>query len=86
MYKLLKSGVQRLADGACIPPTMDNRDWVEYQQWLKAGNTPLLADPAPLVISQPTVTDVIAALTSKGILTQSDVTAAMTSAKTGASP
>ena len=50
MYQLLKTGVRRLADEACIPPTMDNRDWVEYQQWLADGNTPLPADPAPVPI------------------------------------
>ena len=50
MYQLLKSGVKRLVDSACIPPTMDNRDWVEYQKWLAAGNTPQPADPDPVPI------------------------------------
>ena len=47
-YKLLKSGVQRLNDGASIPPTLDNIDWVEYQKWLALGNTPVSADPDPV--------------------------------------
>lgn len=43
-YKLLASGgVQRLADGACIPEDERNADWRAYQDWLAAGNTP---DPA----------------------------------------
>lgn len=47
-YKLLKHGVQRLADGACIPPSMDNVDWQRYQEWLALGNTPEAADPDPV--------------------------------------
>ena len=47
-YKLLKSGVKRLADNACIPPDPRNTDWVEYQKWLAAGNTPEPADPDPI--------------------------------------
>ena len=51
-YKLLKSGVLRLADNASIPPTMDNLDWVAYQKWLSVPNTPQPADPEPAPVDQ----------------------------------
>ena len=49
MYKLSISEqsqqfVIRTTDGACIPFDPDNTDFVEYQKWLDAGNTPLPAD------------------------------------------
>jgi len=34
----------RTTDGAFIPNTPLNRDWIEYQEWLAAGGVP---DPAP---------------------------------------
>ena len=36
--------VIRTTDGACIPFDPDNQDFVEYQKWLDAGNTPIPAD------------------------------------------
>lgn len=47
MYKLLKFGVRRIADDACIPEAAANSDWKRYQEWLAAGNTPEPADPEP---------------------------------------
>ena len=61
-YKIFKQGVQRIADGANIPPSNDNMDWREYQKWLFTGNTPLPADIDPVVVPQPTLQDVIAVL------------------------
>lgn len=39
----ISEGVIRLADGACIPESLDNKDWSEYLEWVAKGNTP---DPA----------------------------------------
>lgn len=46
-YKLhpLGVGVYRKSDGAFVPNNPDNKDWVTYQAWLAAGNTPDPADP-----------------------------------------
>ena len=41
--------VIRTVDGACIPNSMDNRDWVEYQEWLEAGGVPdQYVEPEPV--------------------------------------
>jgi len=46
-YKLAEDGVIR-SDGASIPATEENKDWVAYQEWLAAGNTPIpLDEPIP---------------------------------------
>lgn len=47
-YKILASGgVQRLADGACIPEDERNADWNAYQDWLSKGNVPSPASKPP---------------------------------------
>jgi hypothetical protein len=49
-YRLASSGVIRTGDGASIPNDPGNRDWIAYQVWLAAGNTP---DPyVPRVLPQ----------------------------------
>ena len=40
MYKLTKSGVQRLSDMAFIPEAEGNTDWQEYKKWKEAGFVP----------------------------------------------
>lgn len=67
-YKLLKVGVLRLIDGATIPPTTDNLDWVEYQKWLAAGNTPTPADPDPVPIDYSNLDNLEKTLKAIGLL------------------
>ena len=44
-YRLTTYGtIERLSDGAFIPPDPGNRDFATYTAWLEAGNTP---EPAP---------------------------------------
>lgn len=52
MYKLYKPEfgqecVIRLSDNASIPFDPDNTDFLEYQKWLAAGNTPEPSDELP---------------------------------------
>jgi hypothetical protein len=45
-YQLTSSNcVIRLADDACIPPSLDNTDYQEYLAWVAEGNEPLAAEP-----------------------------------------
>lgn len=53
MYRLLKSGVLRKSDSACIPFADGNRDYEEYKAWLAEGNTPDPEDvPDPKIAIQ----------------------------------
>ena len=45
-YKITEEGVLR-SDGAGIPNSPLNRDWVQYLEWVKAGGVPIERD-APM--------------------------------------
>lgn len=47
-YKLQENGVLDTETGGNIPDSMDNRHWVEYQEWLTDDNTP---DPADVYVA-----------------------------------
>jgi hypothetical protein len=50
MYKLTQyDSIKRLSDNASIPNDPANRDYVEYQKWLKDGNKPSPADVVEIV-------------------------------------
>ena len=59
MYRIVSlpdgDGVQRISDGAVIPPDTANADWRAYQAWLSSGNTPdpyeAPAAPVPASVS-----------------------------------
>jgi len=47
-YELTEGTIIKRSDGAFIPNDPANRDYAEYQEWLKAGNTPTpYTPPAP---------------------------------------
>lgn len=39
-YQLLETGVYDTERGASIPNSLENKDWVDYQQWLTDGGVP----------------------------------------------
>jgi len=42
--------IRRIEDGAFIPTDPENRDFKDYQAWVKQGNLPIVPDP--IVIDQ----------------------------------
>lgn len=51
MYRLTANGfIERIADGAVIPPAVGNTDYLEYQAWVAQGNVaePYVPPPAPV--------------------------------------
>jgi hypothetical protein len=44
MYQKNKTHIKRLIDGAIIPFSEENRDYVDYIKWVAKGNTPLPED------------------------------------------
>ena len=69
-------GVVRTADNAYIPDNNLNADWVEYQEWLAAGNTP---EPRERIVPKhPTgpatmEENAVALMYAKGIITLAEV-------------
>ena len=53
-YKLLKDGVKDVENHRYIPNSMENRHWVEYQEWLKEGNIPeeMITPAEQLIINE----------------------------------
>jgi len=59
-YRLQELGVYDTENNRAIPDSVQNVQWIEYQQWLTDGNTP---DPIPID----------APPTAEGLLKASDV-------------
>lgn len=68
MYKIAPNGVVRLHDGAVIPASNDNADWLSYLAWLDQGNEPQEADNTVQVPSEVTMRQARLALHQAGFL------------------
>lgn len=68
MYKIAPNGVVRLHDGAVIPASNDNTDWLSYLAWLDQGNEPQEADNTVQVPSEVTMRQARLALHQAGFL------------------
>ena len=68
------TSVRRDSDNAMIPNDPANLDWVAYQTWLGAGNTPSLAPSAPEQVPSCQLWQLQAVLTAaQGVLVQNAV-------------
>lgn len=77
-YKLTETTtVLRTADQVWIPDDPDNRDRIEYEKWLAAGNTP---DPAPPLPPLPPAAKDANARLDAGIAAAYDVAVAVKAA------
>jgi len=74
-YKLTNFGVTHV-DGVDAPNEPGNADWERYQDWLKEGNTPDPADPAPVLVKVLTPDGLAALLETKGVLSSAEIEAA----------
>ncbi|OGS90870.1 MAG: hypothetical protein A2Z95_06285 [Gallionellales bacterium GWA2_60_18] len=70
MYKITRTtSIIRLSDGAIIPAAEGNRDYAEYQLWVRSGNTPEPADPViPVPPSTVTMRQARLAVLQSGLL------------------
>lgn len=68
MYKIAPNGVIRLHDGAVIPQSLENTDWLSYLAWLDQGNEPQEADSTARVPSEVTMRQARLALHQAGFL------------------
>lgn len=75
MYRLTENEcIQRVSDGAVIPPDLENRDFIAYQAWLSAGNDP---EPfVPPVVKEPTKREALVVAISSALgISQDEVKA-----------
>lgn len=69
------TSVIRTSDGACIPNDPGNRDWIEYQDWIVAGNTPDPYIPPPAPILDITRRQFYQRLAVQGVITETEAKA-----------
>lgn len=69
--------IQRLSDGAFIPTVQDNKDYLEYLEWIAAGNFILPPDPVinPVITKSVSAEDLATLLKSKLLISQAEIDA-----------
>lgn len=67
-YKLKTTGGVLRSDGAHIPESMDNTDWIKYLEWVSNGNTPL-PEHTPKELSDISIRDEIRELKTNFVKT-----------------